>query len=266
MIVLGGVVVCVLIQPRRPGEGRRVAELRNAGSPEAIRNLAESRAHGLRRPALPRRARLVLAAAFGFVALTLGTLAHRWAEKGWPPIWVSAIALVLLGLAGYLAYSRAQRPWHWALLVAGSQLLLNAAFSAAAILLAPAGASTADWARILFCYHAGAAPSAAQVSAARASLGPGAAHLLPTPQSAGAGVLVWAALAHLLAAVLLAVYVQSVNRRQDRSGRRDVVSRADRRVPLGDEGRLTTVMHRVEQGMSRPSEREQLASAGAPSH
>jgi hypothetical protein len=171
--------------------------------------------------------------AFGVAAVGLGSAAHRLAEGGWPPLWLLASALVVLAGSGYYAYSRVRRPWQWAAVVTGSQLVLNAAFSAAAILLAPGGASTADWARVLFCYHAGAAPSAAQVTAARNALGAGAASLLPSHSGGAGGVLAWAALAHFAAAVALAGYVMCGEAFKSRASASSSTDRS-RSAPLGD--------------------------------
>jgi hypothetical protein len=221
MVVLGGVFVGVLLRPRRPGTARRVAALRAAGSAGTVLELAYARASvtlaepddvvrsdspGAGTTRVRWRPRLVRASRFAVIGVGLGAAAHRIAEGAWPPAWVLAATFAALAGIGLLAYARARLAWHWAVLVTGSQLLLNAAFSAVALFLGGHAGGTAEWSRLLFCYHGGAAPSAAQVSAAVTSLGPNAAKLLPASGSP-AGVLIWAAFAHFLAAVAVGLYV-----------------------------------------------------------
>lgn len=209
MIVLGGVVLAVLIRPRRPGVTRRVAELRAADSEEAVLALATARARvRLAEPfgPTPPRLRLLRATGFAAVGLLLGATAHRIAENAWPPLWLLASAFVALAVLGYLTFATVRRPWVLALIVTGSQVLLNAAFSAAAIWLGGGRSAGGSWAGVFFCSHVGFRPSAAQIAQVRAQLGPGAAALLPAPHSS-APLLLWAAFAHLLAAVLAGLYV-----------------------------------------------------------
>ena len=224
MIVLGGAVVCVLLRATRPvGQGsarsrraarERAATLRAAGGPEALVAAAYATAHaelGVREvqvERLPWKARLIRAVAFAAVALDLGVVAHRLTEDGWPPLWLLGACLVVLVGLGWVVLPRsfvsagvpsdAAPAWKLAALVTGSQLLLNAAFSAVALLVS---GSAVDWTRVLFCYHSGKAPTAAAVNSARTALG------LSAPASTGTGVLVWAAFAHLAAAVLLGAYL-----------------------------------------------------------
>ena len=279
MIVFGAVVVCFLLRPIRPGDRQRLAELRAAASPQEVRALAEAKALAdavnLRtRPDArsSRRTRVIRGAIFGAVAVGLGATAHRVAEGAWPAFWSSAGGFASLVAVGYGMYASDRRRWLWVVVVAGSQLVLSAGFSAAAILTRPGGAGTADWARVLFCYHAGSAPTAAQVIAARNALGPGAASLLPVHPSAAGNLLVWSALAHFVAALLLAIYVTLTGHTtrgerlarwcQQRRRGRHVVTGADGRVPVGQSRGLATVVRRVEQGMRGPAGSQQLVPTG----
>jgi hypothetical protein len=224
MVVLGGIFVGVLIRPRRPGTARRVAALRAAGSSDAVLELAYARAAAslappvgvVRSPDSATKPPITLwgprvwrAGGFALIGTGLGATAHRIAERAWPPLWVVAISFAVLAGIGLLAYARARLAWQWALLVTGTQLLLNAAFTAVTLFLSGHGAGTASWARLLFCYHVGSGPTAAQVSAARRALGANAVKLFPAATSTGSaqGLLIWAAVAHFAAAVAAGLYV-----------------------------------------------------------
>jgi hypothetical protein len=281
MIVLGGAVVFVLLRATRPvdqGSARsrraarsRVGVLREAGTPEAVVATAYAAARAElatleRPPAVPLswQARLIRSVAFSAVAVDLGVVAHRITEDGWPPLWLLASCVVALTAVGWFVLpgkAHKQQPaWQLAALVTGSQLLLNAAFSAVALFVS---GSSVDWTRVLFCYHSGKAPSAAAVNSARNALG------IAAPTTTGTGVLVWAAFAHLGAAILLGVYLvicerASVSRPSpaERSEADGLGQQLDRAQPLRRAGRLVRDHDLVDPGLL--GEREYALAYGGP--
>ncbi|MBN9619274.1 MAG: hypothetical protein J0H43_06025, partial [Actinobacteria bacterium] len=156
-----------------------------------------------------RTGRCARAAVFAALSLTLAASAHVLGGGPMPPAWLLAGAAGVLLLFAGLVTGRERGGGFIAAAVISTQLLLHAAFAllpTVVVLLGPhpglsPGAQTSLWAKLLFCHHGTHPITAAQVDAAKATLGIASTQLAPTGGSAPVSGAVGGAASVLAAAV-----------------------------------------------------------------
>jgi hypothetical protein len=122
---------------------------------------------------LPVASRLVRSIVFVATSMGLAIAAHLVGGGVAPPESVVLIACGVLAMFSFAVTGRERRMVFIGVSVVSTQLLLHVSFALAPLLVATGGPQnqTAIWARILFCHHGPHPITAAQVAAARATMG-----------------------------------------------------------------------------------------------